>query len=208
MPGTTLEDSVYDDVMDKTTQTPPAHQKSWQRWVGLMARLILGVTLIVAGLLKVTAVDSSIAAVRTYRIVSWDFAKVVGTAMPVVEIIVGLAILVGLLTRWSALLGALAMVAFIAGIASVWARGISLDCGCFGGGGLRQDPWPTVVHGYIKDIVRDTGLFLCGLWLVINPRTALSLDGWMSAPTAAMPPEKPATPERASQQQNSVVDGR
>ena len=51
--------------MDKTTQTPPAHQKSWQRWVGLVARLILGVTLIVAGLLKVTAVDSSIAAVRT-----------------------------------------------------------------------------------------------------------------------------------------------
>lgn len=200
MPGTTLEDSVYDDVMDRTTQTPPAHQKSWQRWVGLVARLILGVTLIVAGLLKVTAVDSSIAAVRTYRIVSWDFAKVIGTAMPVVEIIVGLAILVGLLTRWSALLGALAMVAFIAGIASVWARGISLDCGCFGGGGLRQDPWPTVVHGYIKDIVRDTGLFLCGLWLVINPRTALSLDGWMSAPDAAMPPEKPATPERASQQ--------
>ena len=200
MPGTTLEDSVYDDVMDRTTQTPPAHQKSWQRWVGLVARLILGVTLIVAGLLKVTAVDSSIAAVRTYRIVSWDFAKVIGTAMPVVEIIVGLAILVGLLTRWSALLGALAMVAFIAGIASVWARGISLDCGCFGGGGVRQDPLPTVVHGYIKDIVRDTGLFLCGLWLVINPRTALSLDGWMSAPDAAMPPEKPATPERASQQ--------
>lgn len=204
----TLGGCVYDDVMDKTTQTPPAHQKPWQRWVGLVARLILGATLIVAGLLKVTAVDSSIAAVRTYRIVSWDFAKVVGTAMPVVEIIVGLAILVGLLTRWSALLGALAMVAFIAGIASVWARGISLDCGCFGGGGLRQDPWSTVVHGYIKDIVRDTGLFLCGLWLVIHPRTALSLDGWMSAPDAAMPPEEPATPERASQQQNSVVDGR
>ena len=199
---------VYDDVMDKTTQTPPAHQKPWQRWVGLVARLILGVTLIVAGLLKVTAVDSSIAAVRTYRIVSWDFAKVVGTAMPVVEIIVGLAILVGLLTRWSALLGALAMVAFIAGIASVWARGISLDCGCFGGGGLRQDPWSTVVHGYIKDIVRDTGLFLCGLWLVINPRTALSLDGWMSAPAAAMPPEKPVAPEHASQLQGNVGDGR
>ena len=199
---------VYDDVMDKTTQTPPAHQKPWQRWVGLVARLILGVTLIVAGLLKVAAMDSSIAAVRTYRIDSWDFATIVGTAMPVVEIIVGLAILVGLLTRWSALLGALAMVAFIAGIASVWARGISLDCGCFGGGGLRQDPWPTVVHGYIKDIVRDTGLFLCGLWLVINPRTALSLDGWMSAPAAVMPHEKPATSEHESQQQNSVVDGR
>ena len=56
--------------------------------------------------------------------------------------------------------------------------------------------------------MRDTGLFLCGLWLVIHPRTALSLDGWMSAPDAAMPPEEPATPERASQQQNSVVDGR
>lgn len=204
----TLGGCVYDDVMDKTTQTPPAHRKPWQRWVGLVARLILGITLIVAGLLKVTAVDSSIAAVRTYRIVSWDFATIVGTAMPVVEIIVGLAILVGLLTRWSALLGALAMVAFIAGIASVWARGISLDCGCFGGGGLRQDPWSTVVHGYIKDIVRDTGLFLCGLWLVVNPRTALSLDGWMSAPAAVMPHEKPATSEHASQQRSGVVDGR
>ena len=56
--------------------------------------------------------------------------------------------------------------------------------------------------------MRDTGLFLCGLWLVINPRTALSLDGWMSAPAAVMPHEKPATSEHESQQQNSVVDGR
>lgn len=154
--------------------------RSWRDWVGLAARLILGVTLLVAGIIKATDIPGTVLSVRTYQIVPWDLAPVVAWVMPILEILVGLALVTGLLTRWSALLGTLAMVVFIAGISSVWARHISLDCGCFGNGGPLSTAWDQTRTTYIRDILRDTGLALCGVWLLVRPRTALSVDGWMA----------------------------
>jgi uncharacterized membrane protein YphA (DoxX/SURF4 family) len=96
----------------------------------------------------------------------------VGYALPVLEILVGLLLVVSLFTRASAAVGGLLMVAFIFGISWAWAHGYALDCGCFGGGGTiaaaqTQYPW---------DIMRDVGLAACATWLVVRPRTAYSLD--------------------------------
>ena len=58
---------------------------------------------------------------------------------------VGLLLVIGLLTRVSAVVLGLLLVAFIVGVGSAWARGLSIDCGCFGGGGqvsARQDRLP------------------------------------------------------------------
>ena len=140
--------------------------------VGLLARLVLGVTLIVAGWLKVTSPVASARAVRAYQILPYDLAGYVGYALPVVEILVGLLLVAGLFTRASAAVGALLMLAFIIGIISAWARGLSLDCGCFGGGGTiaasqTQYPW---------EVLRDLGLAACAVWLVVRPHTSYSLD--------------------------------
>ena len=59
----------------------------------------------------------------------------VGHLLPVLEVVVGLCLVLGLLTRGAAVVSALLFVAFIVGIASAWARGLQIDCGCFGGGG-------------------------------------------------------------------------
>ena len=140
--------------------------------VGLLARLILGVVLIWAGAAKVTSPTLSARAVRAFQILPYDFAGYVGYALPVVEILVGLLLVVGLFTRLSATVGGLLMVAFIIGIASAWARGLTIDCGCFGGGGTvaaSQTQYP-------KDILRDVAVAACAAWLVARPRTAYSLD--------------------------------
>ena len=50
-------------------------------------------------------------------------------------------------------------VAFIIGIASVWARGINIDCGCFGGGGADPD----AASQYPWEIARDVGLLAASL---------------------------------------------
>jgi uncharacterized membrane protein YphA (DoxX/SURF4 family) len=141
-------------------------------FVGLLARLILGVVLVVAGGLKVTSPAVSARAVRAFQILPYDFAGYVGYALPVVEILVGLLLVAGLFTRLSAAVGGLLMVAFIVGISSAWIRGLSIDCGCFGGGGTvaaRQTQ-------YLADLFRDAGLIACAAWLVARPRTAYSLD--------------------------------
>ena len=140
--------------------------------IGLLARLILGVVLIWAGAVKVTRPALSAQAVRAFQILPYDFAGYVGYALPVVEILVGMILVAGLLTRAAAVVSGLLMLAFMIGIASAWARGLSIDCGCFGGGGAVA----ASETRYLLDILRDAGLVACAAWLVARPRTAYSLD--------------------------------
>ncbi len=140
--------------------------------VGLLARLVLGGTLIVAGALKVGKPLGSARAVQAYDVMPFEVAEYVGYGLPVLEIAVGVLLVVGLFTRVSALVGGLLMLAFVVGITQAWARGLTIDCGCFGGGG-QVAPEQTK---YAQEIARDLGLAVCGAWLVIRPRTALSTD--------------------------------
>jgi len=140
--------------------------------VGLLARLIVGVVLIWAGVAKVSRPALSARAVQAFQILPFDVAGYVGYALPVVEIVVGLLLVIGLLTRASAAVGALLMVAFIIGIASAWARGLAIDCGCFGGGGTIA----AAQTQYPLEILRDVGVAACSVWLLVRPRTVYSLD--------------------------------
>ncbi len=157
-----------------------AATKSWRDWVGLAARLVLGGVLLAAGVLKVGSLESSALSVRAYQILPWDLTGPVGYALPLIEIVLGLLLIAGLFTRWAALAGSLLMLAFIIAIASVWARGISIDCGCFGTGG-EIDASKTQ---YPLEILRDLGLLALGVWLTIRPRSRFSLDGQLAAATS------------------------
>jgi uncharacterized membrane protein YphA (DoxX/SURF4 family) len=79
---------------------------------------------------------------------------------------------VGLLTRFFAATAGLFFLAFIIGIASAWARGLEINCGCFGNGGVPADPQ----RQYAVDIARDVGLLALSCWLVVWPRTRFALD--------------------------------
>ena len=61
---------------------------------------------------------------------------------------------------------------FVFGISSAWVRGLQIECGCFGGGGLKEN----AASGYALDIVRDIGLVVVSAWLIRFPRTRLSVD--------------------------------
>lgn len=140
--------------------------------VGLVARLLLGGVMLVAGLLKVTKPDVSARAVQAYQILPFDLATYVGYGLPILEILLGALLVLGLFTRTAAAVSGVLLVAFIIGIASAWARGISIDCGCFGQGGTID---PSQAR-YLEEILRDVGLVLGAVWLVTRPRTAYSLE--------------------------------
>lgn len=154
-------------------------------WVGLLARLVLGGVLLVAGALKVGAIGESILAVRAYRLLPYELTTVVGTVLPFAEVLLGLLLITGTFTRISGVLGALLMVAFIIGIGSAWARGLTLDCGCFGGGG--EISAEEAFAAYPWEIARDVGLAACGAWLALWPRTPFSLDNWIFGAPGATP---------------------
>ena len=152
----------------------------WQPWVTVAARVVLGGALLYAGLLKVGDLRQSVAAVKAYQLPFPDwFITLIGNTMPFVEIIVGAAVVLGVFTRWTAGLCGLAMVAYIIGIASAWARGLSIDCGCFTPGGELS---PGEATQYLLDIVRDFALLLLAVWVVVFPKTPLSVDSWIAGP--------------------------
>jgi hypothetical protein len=65
----------------------------------------------------------------------------------------------------------------------VWAHGISIDCGCFGGGGASENG----IAQYPWEIARDVGLLACGVWAGLFPRSPLALDNWLFALDASAP---------------------
>ncbi len=143
-----------------------------KEWFGLAARLVTGIVWIVAGAIKLPDPATSVQAVRAYQLLPSAVVPTVGQLLPVVEIVVGATLVLGLLTRGSAVVSGVLYLAFIVGIGSVWARGITIDCGCFGGGGFDPD----AASQYPWEIARDTGLLLLSLYLVWVGRTRLAMD--------------------------------
>jgi uncharacterized membrane protein YphA (DoxX/SURF4 family) len=149
-----------------------------QPWLGLISRLVLGGVLFIAGYLKVGTPDKSQMAVRAYEVLPISLANLIGLLLPYVEIGIGLLLILGVYTRISAALGGAIMVVFIVAIAQAWARGLTIDCGCFGGGGQVA----ASETKYLSEIIRDTGLVLLALYLIRYPNTKFSID---KSPTLA-----------------------
>ena len=141
-------------------------------WLGLLARLALGGVLVVAGALKIPTPYKAAAAMRAYELLPNSLASVFGYILPWFEVGLGLLLILGVATRLSGLIGALLMLLFIGAISSAWARGLSIDCGCFGGGG-EIDPKETK---YLEEIVRDIALALSGFYLYFRPHSRFALD--------------------------------
>ena len=141
-------------------------------WLTLLARLILGGVLIVAGALKVGNLQKSAMSVRAYEMLPIWLANFFGYALPWVEIGIGALLVLGVAVRMMGALGALIMLGFIIAIAQAWARGLSIDCGCFGGGGAI-DPEDTK---YLSTILRDIGFLALGVFLYFYPKGRFALD--------------------------------
>jgi uncharacterized membrane protein YphA (DoxX/SURF4 family) len=168
-------------------------------WLGLVARLVTGGVWIVAGALKVTDPVASIDAIRAYELLPWSVVEPLGYALPAIEIVVGLALVLGAFTRGAAVVSALLFVAFIIGIASVWARGIEIDCGCFGGGGPKED----AASSYPWEIARDAALLAASCYVVVVRRTRLAFDNLLfpaRATGAEIPDPDPVEPVEPAEQ--------
>ncbi|MBC2933169.1 DoxX family protein [Nocardioides sp. zg-1228] len=149
-------------------------------WFGLVARLATGGVWVAAGALKLPYPAESVRAVRAYDLLPEAIVPAVGHLLPVLEVVIGLCLILGVLVRGSSVVSALLYLAFIIGISSAWARGLSIDCGCFGGGGEIPD----AAAKYPREIARDVVLMALSGWLVVRPASRLALDNVLFASTA------------------------
>jgi uncharacterized membrane protein YphA (DoxX/SURF4 family) len=139
-------------------------------------RLVLGGVWIAAGVTKVADLDASVRAVRAYRLLPELAAQVLGAALPPLEIALGVLLIAGIGVRIGAIVSTVLLAAFVVGIVSAWARGLRIDCGCFGSGGeLAAGESP----GYGWDLLRDGALLVGSALLVRWP------VGWPTRRSAA-----------------------
>lgn len=139
---------------------------------GTLLRLGLAAVWFAAGWPKVGDINQNYLAVRAYELFPDSVSRVIGGAQPFVEIALGVLLLIGLGVRMVSVISAVLLLVYIAGIIQAWARGLSIDCGCFSSGGQVA----TSDTRYPLDIARDVGFLAMAIWLAARPRSLLALD--------------------------------
>jgi uncharacterized membrane protein YphA (DoxX/SURF4 family) len=140
--------------------------------IGLLVRLGLATVFLISGVSKAVNPRETRVAVRAYDLLPTGVADTVAAVLPYLEIGLGLLLVLGMVVRWTAVVSAVLLLVFIGGVISAAARGLNIDCGCFGGGG-------TVAAGqtrYAAEIARDVGFLAMAVWLIVRPRTLWSVD--------------------------------
>ena len=165
-------------MSETATVEPSSTTARWRRvqpWISLLVRLSMAGILIAAAIPKMLDSDESVRAVRAYRLLPEAVVPFVGTALPYLELVLAFVLIVGVFTRWAAIAWLVMMAAFVFGVAWAWARGYSIDCGCFGGGGDIAEG----TTDYPGHMLERAGFVALGVFLLVFPRTTLSLDAWM-----------------------------
>lgn len=144
----------------------------WIRIVSAAARLGLAAVWLISGWIKFSDPTQTVVAVRAYQLLPADLVRPVAAVLPMVELVLGLLLLAGLAVRPAAVASGVVLVVLIGAIVSAWTRGLSIDCGCFGGGGVAEG-----IDGgdYAREIARDVGFLALSVWLTVFPRTPLAL---------------------------------
>jgi uncharacterized membrane protein YphA (DoxX/SURF4 family) len=158
--------------------TPPGGGRVWRLWAATAARLLLAGVWAWAALAKINDPDAAVRAVRAYQLLPEPLVRPVAWGLPFAELALALLLAVGVATRLAAAGSVVLLGLFMVAIASAWARGLQIHCGCFGGGG----PAAGVDAGdYLGELVRDAGLLAIAVLLAWQPRSRLALDGWLGS---------------------------
>jgi uncharacterized membrane protein YphA (DoxX/SURF4 family) len=119
------------------------------RWASPVARLLVGAVLVHAGTTRLTDPLGSVAAVQSYDLLPSSAAETVGYVLPALQVVIGVALLAGLMSRGAAALAAVVFLALVVATTSAAVRGIDL-------GG----------PAYVWTVARDVVLLALSLLLV------------------------------------------
>jgi putative oxidoreductase len=127
-----------------------------QHWVTL-ASWVLGGVFIYAGVIKVINPLAFADSVAGFRLLPLEWITPVALVLPMVEVLLGLAVVVGLRRRLCAMVILVLCGIFAVALIQALVRGIEVDCGCFGTGALST-------FKAVWALTRDLGLGILAWW--------------------------------------------
>ena len=126
----------------------------------VLFRLVLGGLFVYAGVVKVLDPLGFSQDIRNYRLVGQSLSFIAAVVLPWLEILAGLALAAGVWKRASALIISGLLVFFILLTLVTIARGLDVDCGCFGALSRKSG---------FGVILEDLGMLFMGLCLLFAP---------------------------------------
>ena len=100
--------------------------------IALLLRLTLAGVLGYAGVSKLPHAWNFAETIANYQIFPAQANQLAAVIMPWCEVLVGILLLCGVWVRPAAMLGALLFAGFTIAVVSAMARGLDIECGCFG----------------------------------------------------------------------------
>ncbi|MEM9160205.1 MAG: MauE/DoxX family redox-associated membrane protein [Verrucomicrobiota bacterium] len=130
-----------------------------------LAFAAVGLTFLASGGVKVYDPQQFVSAILTYEVFSYNMAVLIALLVPFVEVVAGGLVTAGVWKRGATWVIGGMLVVFVVLIGQAWARGLSIDCGCFGSSEASD------TGDYVWAIGRDL-LLGAGLWIGWKFRTA------------------------------------
>jgi len=143
-------------------------------WVLLALRLLVGGIFIWSSLDKIAQPFEFSRSVHAYQVLPVILVNWFALALPWMELLAGILLVLGLGSRGAALLASGMTASFLVAIAAVLLRGIEIDCGCFQADGGHAVDWNLWF--------RDWLLLAGAIWLLLweDGRTT-GLQRWLPA---------------------------
>ena len=130
-------------------------------WIELAARWILGLTFIYASFDKILSPADFAEIVYGYDLFPHVFINLIAIIIPFLELVAGLALIIGFYPRSSAIIINMMLLAFVAALTINIFRGHEFDCGCFAAGQSGYTGSSEVT------VLRDIFYFLCGMLIIL-----------------------------------------
>jgi len=110
------------------------HRALGSPYLTLVSRLLLGGIFFLSGLTKLGVPAAFTVSIHSYEVPLPDFlVQAMANGLPLIELVLGIWLLIGLFTRFAAAACGGLMVLFLIALVQAMLRGLSPDCGCFAG---------------------------------------------------------------------------
>ncbi|HSL90816.1 MAG TPA: MauE/DoxX family redox-associated membrane protein [Ignavibacteriaceae bacterium] len=120
-------------------------------------RVVLGFIFIYAGAEKISDPAGFSTSISNYKLLPLYTVNFFAITMPWIEIIAGILLVFGIAVKENALIINAMLIVFLIAISISLARGLSIDCGCFGKGNQIG----------VQKLIENTLMFLAGSLLMI-----------------------------------------
>jgi len=143
-------------------------------WLGLAVRLAGAGVWLFAAVTKLSDLNGFESQAGAYQLLPHALVAPFAYALPLVELALGAYLLAGAFVRPVAIISCVLMAVFICAEAQAWARGLAIDCGCFGTTVQTKVGAPT--------LLRDLALGIPFYVLALRPARKLSVDARLGLP--------------------------